>query len=121
MDDPIKLSLRIRCGDEFAMGPGKAAVLEAVARCGSLSAAGRDLGMSYRRLWLLVDTINRCWTQPLIETARGGGGGGGAVLTPLGREVLDGYRAMERRAAEAARSGDYDRLVAKLRRSPLKP
>lgn len=120
--DPLKLSLRLRCGDEFAMGPGKAQVLDAVGRCGSLSAAGRDLGMSYRRLWLLVDEVNRCWVEPLVQTARGGGGGGGAALTPLGRQVLDAYRAAERRAiAAVADADDFALMASWIRPAPLPP
>jgi len=80
---------------EIAMGPGKASLLEALDREGSISAAGRALGMSYRRAWLLVDTMNRCWSSPLVETATGGQKGGGARLTTLGREVLGAYRTLE--------------------------
>ena len=115
------MSLRLRCGDDIALGPGKAMVLEAIERCGSISAAGRDIGMSYRRTWLLVDLLNRCWTQPLVQTARGGGGGGGTRLTELGRRVLDQYRAMEARVAVAARAEDYPDLLAALRAAPLPP
>ena len=96
-------------------------VLEAIERCGSISAAGRDIGMSYRRTWLLVDLLNRCWTQPLVQTARGGGGGGGTRLTELGRRVLHQYRAMEARVAIAARAEDYPDLLATLRAAPLPP
>ena len=96
-------------------------VLEAIERCGSISAAGRDIGMSYRRTWLLVDLLNRCWRQPLVQTARGGGGGGGTRLTELGRRVLDQYRAMEARVAVAARAEDYPDLLAALRAAPLPP
>jgi len=121
MDDPLKISVRLRCGGEFAMGPGKASVLEGIERHGSISAAGRALGISYRRTWLLVDTLNRCWAEPLVQTARGGGGGGGTRLTPTGHEVLALYRALEARAAAAAAGGDYARLVALLRAEPLSP
>ena len=119
MIDPLKISVRLRCGDDVAMGPGKALVLEAIERCGSISAAGREIGMSYRRIWLLVDVINRCWTEPLVQTARGGGGGGGTRLTPLGVDVLRQYRAMEARVRDAARTGDYPRLIMALRAEPL--
>lgn len=119
MDDTLKLSLRLRCGDDFAMGPGKAQVLEAVDHCGSLSAAGRELGMSYRRLWLLVDVLNRCWVEPLVQTARGGGGGGGAALTELGHRVLVAYRAAERRAVAAAQADDFPLMASWIRPQPL--
>ena len=75
---PCKIKVQIYCGDEIAMGPGKADLLEAIAREGSISAAGRALGMSYRRTWLLVDAMNRCWDLPLVETALGGSKGGGS-------------------------------------------
>ena len=121
MVDPLKISVRLRCGDDIALGPGKALVLEAIERCGSISAAGRDIGMSYRRTWLLVDLLNRCWAEPLVQTARGGGGGGGTQLTELGRKVLRQYRAMEARVAIAARAEDYPDLLATLRKEPLPP
>ena len=69
----LKLKLQLYCGDEIAMGPGKADLLEAIAREGSISAAGRAMGMSYRRAWLLVDTMNRCFAEPLVETHSGSG------------------------------------------------
>ncbi len=93
--------LRILFGEAIAMGPGKAELLEHIAATGSISAAARAMGMSYRRAWLLVDTMNRCFRAPLVETSHGGRGGGGARVTALGREVLARYRAMERRAAGA--------------------
>ena len=98
----LKVKAQILCGEEFALGPGKADLLEAIAKEGSISAAGRALGMSYRRSWLLVDTMNRCWTQPLVETTAGGGKGKGARLTPLGREVLKDYRTLEARLMQAS-------------------
>ena len=69
----LKLKAQLLCGVEGAMGPGKADLLEAIDRTGSISAAGRALGMSYRRCWLLVDAMNRCWHEKLVETAAGGG------------------------------------------------
>ena len=80
----FKISLRLYCGDEIAMGPGKADLLDAIKLNGSISAAGRTLGMSYRRAWLLVDALNRCWMEPLVVTARGVAHGGGARLTDFG-------------------------------------
>lgn len=93
--------LRILLGEATALGPGKAALLEAIAASGSISSAARSMGMSYRRAWLLVETMNACFRAPLVEAARGGSGGGGARVTPLGREVLLRYRQMEARATEA--------------------
>jgi molybdate transport system regulatory protein len=85
------------------IGPGKVAVLEAIARSGSISAAGRALRMSYRRTWELVEELNRGLGTPVVDTAAGGSGGGGAVLTKAGRTVIERYRAIEVDAAAAAR------------------
>lgn len=93
--------LRVLLGEAIAIGPGKAQLLERIEATGSISAAARTMGMSYRRAWLLVDTMNQCFHEPLVETAAGGKGGGGARVSPLGHEVLARYRAMERRAAAA--------------------
>jgi molybdate transport system regulatory protein len=101
-DPRVKIKLQLRCGSDFAIGPGKAALLAAIAEHGSISAAGRALGMSYRRCWLLVDSMNRCWRTPLVSTASGGAKGGGAMLTPLGHSVLERYQAIDRLLADAA-------------------
>jgi molybdate transport system regulatory protein len=93
--------LRIRRGDDIAVGPGKVDLLEAIKATGSISAAARSLGMSYRRAWLLVDTMNRCFRAPLVEAEAGGNRGGGARLTRLGAEVIRRYRRIERDAAHA--------------------
>jgi len=91
--------VRILIGDATALGPGKADLLEAIAAGGSISAAARARGMSYRRAWLLVDTMNHSFKAPVVETATGGRGGGGTRVTALGREVLARYRRMEAKAA----------------------
>lgn len=114
----LHLRARLYCGPEIAMGPGKADLLDAIAAEGSISAAGRSLGMSYRRTWLLVDTMNRCWREPLVETAAGGSHGGGARLSRLGREVLDQYRDLERGIAEAAQAAPLKLLRAAMRPEP---
>jgi molybdate transport system regulatory protein len=88
-------------GPDIAIGPGKADLLEGVRDTGSIAAAGRRLGMSYRRAWYLIETMNRCFTAPLVEAARGGAHGGGARLTPLGAEILERYRRMEGLTARA--------------------
>lgn len=110
--------LRIVLGPDIAIGPGKADILEAIQYTGSIAAAGKRLGMSYKRAWLLVDTMNRCFVAPLVETSRGGSGRGGAALTPTGEAVLDSYRRMQA-ATEQAIAGDLDRLrrVTKLQGS----
>lgn len=91
----IHLRARMLYGEEIAMGPGKASLLESIAEKGSISAAAKHLKMSYRRAWLLVDTMNRCFASPLVISATGGKQGGGAHLSSLGIEVLNDYRAME--------------------------
>ena len=91
--------LRLLLGSAIAMGPGKADLLEAIASEGSITRAARSMGMSYRRAWLLVETMNNSFRSPLVSTARGGRGGGGAQLTPLGSEALRRYRAMERKTS----------------------
>ncbi|WP_298289260.1 LysR family transcriptional regulator [Thiomonas sp.] len=93
--------VRLQIKQGTAIGPGKAALLEALERTGSISAAGRELDMSYRRAWLLIHSVNQAYKQPLVEASKGGAGGGGAQLTPLGREVLSIYRRMERKALRA--------------------
>nr|QQZ49848.1 hypothetical protein JKL49_24465 [Phenylobacterium glaciei] len=75
----LKLKIQLLCGDDLAIGPGKADLLEAIDREGSISGGGRAMGMSYRRTWLLVDTMNRCWTTPLVEATPGGGQQKGAA------------------------------------------
>ena len=90
--------VRILFGSVYPLGPGKASLIEAVGRTGSISAAARELGMSYRRAWQLIDATNKCFRKPLVETATGGRGGGGAVVTHFGQEVLDRFRAIETKA-----------------------
>jgi molybdate transport system regulatory protein len=108
---------RIYFGDEIAIGPGKADLLEAIRATGSISAAARQLKMSYKRAWNLVDTMNRCFKEPLVDTATGGGGGGGARLTPFGAKVLVHFRSMEMRT-DAAIHGELVTFVALLADQP---
>lgn len=114
MNKNIKPKLRILLGAEIAIGPGKADLLDALARTGSISAAAREMGMSYRRAWELVNTMNHCFRFPLVEASKGGSGGGGARVTDLGLEVLARYRAMEIKAAAsiAAEMREFSRLLA---------
>ncbi|MGN6376926.1 MAG: winged helix-turn-helix domain-containing protein [Sphingomonas sp.] len=112
----LKLKAQVMNGQEIAMGPGKADLLEAIDREGSISAAGRALGMSYRRSWSLVDSMNRCFAAPLVEAHRGGGKNSGARLTGAGRTALASYRALERDLATAARRARE--LEAMLAREP---
>jgi molybdate transport system regulatory protein len=98
-----RLSIRLDLASGARIGPGKVAVLEEIARSGSISAAGRALRMSYRRTWELVEDLNRTLGTPVVETAAGGSGGGGAVLTRAGKAVVERYRAIEMDTALAAR------------------
>ena len=105
MTPRVQFRLRFSRGDDIAVGPGKVDLLEAIEASGSISGAARSLGMSYRRAWLLVDTMNRCFRAPLVEAEAGGKRGGGARLTRLGAEVIERYRRIER---DAARAGAAD-------------
>jgi molybdate transport system regulatory protein len=98
-----RLSIRLDLASGARIGPGKVAVLEEIARSGSISAAGRALHMSYRRTWELVEDLNRSLGTPVVETAAGGSGGGGAVLTRAGKTIVERYRAIEMDTALAAR------------------
>lgn len=101
---PASARLRVLLGEATAIGPGKADLLDAVARSGSISGAARAMGMSYRRAWLLIDTMNKSFRAPLVETNAGGKGGGGAQVTAFGHDVLARYRAMEDKARAAVRA-----------------
>ena len=98
---PRELRLRVYAADVIAMGPGKADLLEAIDRNGSISGAGRELGISYKRCWDLVETMNTSFREPLVATAAGGSRGGGTVLTDCGRKVLAQFRRMEQHARDA--------------------
>lgn len=96
------LSIRLDLAPDVRVGPGKIRLLELVGEQGSISAAGRAIGMSYRRAWLLLDELNRSFPDPVIRARPGGRSGGGAVLTPFGTHLVASYRAIERDAAKAA-------------------
>lgn len=114
----LKTQIRLFLGGEIAMGPGKAELLAAIAETGSISAAGRKLDMSYRRAWLLVETMNHCFREPLVVSAKGGRHGGGAQLTDLGRQVLAIY--LDMKAAVERQVAAYQvSLVDLLRVAPL--
>lgn len=101
--------LRLVLAPRIAIGPGKADLLEGIRETGSIAAAGRRMGMSYKRAWGLVETLNGYFSEPLVATSRGGAMQGGAALTTMGAHVLDTYRRMEARTAEAV-AEDFDAL-----------
>ena len=89
----VKISLIFESGARI--GPGKARLLESIRETGSISAAARDMRMSYKRAWVLLDSMNQAFTEPLVAAAPGGAGGGGAALTEFGAEVLERYRRIQ--------------------------
>lgn len=93
---------RLYIGESIAIGPGKIDLLRQVALTRSISAAARALGMTYKRAWLLLDTLNQGFGRPVVKTATGGKGGGGATLTALGSHLVERYAAIEARVNEAA-------------------
>jgi len=107
-----KLSLRIDLANGSRLGPGKVALLEAVARCASISAAAREQGMSYRRAWLLTDDMNRAFESAVVETFPGRSQGKGARVTELGEQLIALYRKAERLTAGAIANevGDVEKL-----------
>lgn len=117
MNDRLEPRIRILLGSSIAIGPGKAALLQAISQTGSIAAAGRRMGTSYRRAWLLTKTMNACFREPLIEATKGGLGGGGARLTAIGQEVLSLYRTMEDHAATAV-VADTEKLRALMVEEP---
>ncbi|CFX44968.1 protein of unknown function [Candidatus Filomicrobium marinum] len=106
-----RLSLRIDLPNGSRLGPGKIALLEAVQRRRSISAAARDLDMSYRRAWLLIDDVNRAFSEPAVATFPGRSQGSGAELTPFGERLIAIYRTAERRCKKAA-AGSIEEIVA---------
>jgi molybdate transport system regulatory protein len=99
--DP-RLRLRLVFGKGEMIGPGKADLLEGIEATGSIAAAGRRMGMSYKRAWMLVEAMNAMFAAPVVDSTRGGAQGGGARLTETGREVLAAYRALEAEARAGA-------------------
>lgn len=115
----IKLKLQVYCGDEIAIGPGKAELLDAIGNTGSISAAARSLGMSYRRAWLLVDVMNRCFAQALVATRPGGGKAAGAQLTEHGLAILAAYRHLSQQVEAGTVGADLAVIELALRDQPL--
>lgn len=111
---PPGLRIRLVFDDGAMIGPGKADLLTLIAETGSIAAAGRRMGMSYKRAWLLVETLNATFAAPLVESSRGGAGHGGARLTAVGAAALAQFRALEAkaRAATAAEVAALERMRA---------
>ena len=112
----IKVKAQILIGDTIAIGPGKADLLDAIERTGSIAAAGRELGISYRRTRDMIDIANTHWGTPLVETAKGGTSHGGSRLSPHGQEVLTAYRQLE--SALNAASAEHAAALMRLLNPP---
>ncbi|KAB0682666.1 winged helix-turn-helix domain-containing protein [Aureimonas leprariae] len=108
-----RITLRFDFPNGRRLGHGKVSLLEAIGRHGSIAAAGREFGMSYRRAWLLVDEVNHMFEAPLVSARGGGAGGGGAQLTELGAKVVALYREAERKATASAKE-EIGRIAAAL-------
>lgn len=104
-DQPVTLRLRLLFGDRLVFGPGKGELLARIAETGSIAAAGRAMGMSYKRAWALVEEMNASFRAPLVLSVRGGAGGGGAVLSEDGQAVLAAYRDLLAAVDTAAEPG----------------
>lgn len=117
-DTSFGLRIRVVLGADAMLGPGKAELLDLIGQTGSISASGRRMGMSYKRAWMLVETLNAMFSEPLVTSSRGGPGGGGAVLTEAGRAVLGLYRELERAAAVAG-AAQLEALHARLKPATL--
>lgn len=111
----VQCRVRVHRGDDIAVGPGKMELLAAIRETGSISGGARKMHMSYRRAWLLVETMNSCFKKPLVETATGGRAGGGAQLTPTGEKILEAYEAMMSDVVQVAQK----HLGKMLENSPL--
>lgn len=112
----IQCRVRVALGEDIALGPGKIELLAAIEQTGSISAAARLMGMSYRRAWLLVETMNNCFESPLVQTSTGGRAGGGASLSPQGAHLLSGYFDMMTRLDALA----SEQVQSLLEQAPLK-
>lgn len=111
------LMLRVLASDHPAIGPGKAQLVALIDSTGSISAAAREMGMSYRRAWQLVEALNASFIEPVVVTAVGGKRGGGAVVTEFGRTLVAQFRAMEDKAS-AAIAADLEHLQRQMRKPP---
>lgn len=110
----VQLRLRVYREDEAALGPGRAELLARIGETASIAQAARDMGMSYMKAWKLIQSMNRCFREPLIEVRRGGKAGGTARLTATGETALGLYRQMEQESRGAIRSLE-ERMTGLLR------
>jgi molybdate transport system regulatory protein len=108
--------IRVDFGPDISVGPGKIALLEHIEDCGSLSQAARDMKISYRRAWELLESLNNSFRGPVAICNRGGRGGGGATLTELGRELITAYRSFDSELQSRAKS-HFGRLARRRRAS----
>ncbi|HEX3131591.1 MAG TPA: LysR family transcriptional regulator [Thermoanaerobaculia bacterium] len=109
----VRPRIRVLRGSDIALGPGKVDLLDAIEEAGTLAGAAQRLGMSYMRAWKLVQTMNACFREPLVETTRGGKAHGHAALTDSGKAVRDLYRKMEAEFQDAV-DGSWQELRAYL-------
>jgi molybdate transport system regulatory protein len=100
----VLLRPHLAIGDDITFGPGKIELLRKISEGHSISSAARALGLTYKRAWTLIDTLNRGFGRPVVETSSGGKGGGGTCLTPLGEELIAQYLALEVKAAAAVQT-----------------
>jgi molybdate transport system regulatory protein len=120
MKPVARFRLRVNVGELIAIGPGKIALLEAIMATGSIVAAAKSLDMSYRRAWLLLDEMNRSLREPVVDKARGGAFRGGSELTPTGLHLVELYRQIEHKAAQAC-ADDIRHLLALVAKAPQRP
>ena len=106
----MRFRLRVTAGGAIAIGPGKIALIEAIAKTGSITSAAKSLDMSYRRAWLLLDELNRSLAKPAVDSVKGGERGGGSQVTEVGFRLIALYRDIEVKAAKACRS-EVSRLL----------
>jgi molybdate transport system regulatory protein len=117
---PAQVTLRLDFEGPRRLGHGKISLLESIRSNGSISAAGREHGMSYRRAWLLVDELNRMFREPIVATKGGGRNGGGAALTEMGERVVTLYRSAERKMARSAKA-EIEKIEQSLAPAPGEP
>lgn len=111
----MRVKLRFEFGSDLKLGPGKAELLDQIAALGSIAAAGRAMGMSYKRAWSLVEEMNAAFNAPVVTSVRGGAGHGGAVLTETGRRVVAQFRKLEQRLETPGAKDEIAALVALMR------